>query len=53
MADARKLEFVAFSAPYKGVLVVFCEEGLKFGRATRKALEPTGDQVKRAASAAI
>ena len=31
MADARKLAFAAFAPPSKGVLVVFCEEGLKFG----------------------
>ena len=38
MADARKLGFAAFARPAKGVLVVFCDEGLKFGPATRKAL---------------
>ena len=51
MADARKLEFSSFAAPAKGVLVLFCEEGLKFGPATRKALAPTGDLVQRAAAA--
>jgi leucyl aminopeptidase len=30
---------------------VFCEEGLKFGAATRKALAPTGDLVTRVATA--
>jgi leucyl aminopeptidase len=30
---------------------VFCEEGLKFGPATRKALAPSGDLVRRAAAA--
>ena len=51
MADARKLAFAPFAAPAKGVLVLFCEEGLKFGPATRKALAPTGDLVQRAAAA--
>ncbi len=51
MADARKLEFASFAAPAKGVLILFCEERLKFGPATRKALAPTGDLVKRAAAA--
>src|SRR5258706_12757858 len=49
MADARKLAFAAFAAPTAGVLIVFCEEGLKFGPSTRKALSPTGDLVERAA----
>ena len=31
--------------------MLFCEDGLKFGFATRKALEPTGDLVTRAAAA--
>src|SRR5262245_44768258 len=51
MSGALKLEFAPFSAPAKGVLVVFCEEGLKFGSAARRALEPTGDLVARAAEA--
>ncbi len=50
MADDRKLAFASFSTPAKGVLIVFCEEGLKFGPATRKALTPTGDLVQRAAA---
>jgi leucyl aminopeptidase len=51
MADARKLAFAAFAAPARGVLILFCEEGVKFGPATRKALSPTGDLVTRAAAA--
>jgi leucyl aminopeptidase len=51
MADARKLGFSPFSASSKGVLILFCEEGLTFGAATRKALAPTGDLVQRAATA--
>jgi leucyl aminopeptidase len=51
MAEARKLGFAPFATPSKGVLVMFCEEGMKFGPASRKALAPTGDLVQRAAAA--
>ncbi len=51
MADARKPEFVAFASPSKGVLVLFCEEGLKLGPAARRALAPAGDLLQRAAAA--
>ena len=51
MADARKLRFSSFATPAKGVLILFCEEGLKFGPATRKALAASGDLVQRAAAA--
>ena len=51
MADARKPAFAAFATPDAGVLIVFCEEGLKFGSATRKAVAPAEAQIKRAAEA--
>jgi leucyl aminopeptidase len=51
MPGALKLGFAPLSTPAKGVLVLFCEEGLKLGSAARKALEPTGDLVTRAAAA--
>ena len=51
MPGALKLGFAPFAAPTKGVLIVFCEEGLKFGSAARKVLEATGDLVNRAADA--
>ena len=51
MADAPKPRFVPFSAPSKGVLILFCEDGLKLGPAARKALAPTGDLFQRAAAA--
>ena len=51
MAEANKLAFAPFAAPRKGVLVLFCDEGLKFGPASRKALAPTRDLVTRAAAA--
>jgi len=51
MSDAVKVGFVPFSAVSRGVLVVFCDEALKFGAATRKALGSAADTVKRAAAA--
>ena len=38
MADAFKLAFSSFAAPRTGVLVVFCDDSLKFGAATRRVL---------------
>ncbi|MGE5156947.1 MAG: leucyl aminopeptidase [Gemmatimonas sp.] len=49
MPDAVKVGFVPLSASPRGVLVVFCDEALKLGAATRKALGPAADQIKRAA----
>jgi leucyl aminopeptidase len=51
MAGALKLEFVPFSKPAKGVLVVFCDEALDFGSSARRILAPSGDLVTRAAEA--
>ena len=51
MTDALKLGFGSFSAPAKGVLVVFCDEAQKFGPATRKTLGSATDYVARAAKA--
>src|SRR5215471_5248536 len=51
MPGALKLEFVPFSRPAKGVLVVFCDEGLNFGSSARRILAPSGDLVTRAAEA--
>ncbi len=51
MPGVLKLGFAPFSRPARGVLVLFCEEGLKFGSAARKALDPTGDLITRAAAA--
>jgi leucyl aminopeptidase len=51
MSDAVKVGFVAFSAASRGVLVVFCDDALKFGEATRKALGTAANTVKRAAAA--
>jgi leucyl aminopeptidase len=51
MSGALKLQFAPIATPAKGVLVLFCEEGLKFGRAAIRAIEPAGDLVTRAAAA--
>ena len=51
MAGQLKLEFAPLSASPRGVLVLFCEEGLKFSAAARRVLAPAGDLVARAAAA--
>lgn len=51
MADAQKLRFVPFGPAPEDVLVLFCEEGLKFGPASRRALAPAGNLIRRAAVA--
>ena len=51
MPATLSLDFLPFSARPKGVLIVFCDDGLKFGASARAVLEPTGDLVKRAAEA--
>src|ERR1700691_6149509 len=50
MPAALKFGFTPFARP-QGVLVVFCEENLKFGGATQRALSPLGDLLRRAATA--
>jgi leucyl aminopeptidase len=49
MSDAIKVGFVPFSAAPRGILVVFCDDALKFGAATRKTLGTAAALVKRAA----
>jgi leucyl aminopeptidase len=49
MSDAVKVGFVPFSTTPRGVLVVFCDDTLKFGAATRKALGSAANMVSRAA----
>ena len=55
MSDAFKLGFVPFAAPARigasGVLIVFCDDGLKFGPATAKVLGAAAGLVARAAKA--
>jgi leucyl aminopeptidase len=50
MSDAVKVGFVPFSAAPRGILVVFCDDALKFGEAARKALGAAAALVKRAAT---
>src|SRR5262245_3334988 len=51
MSATLKIEFQPFSAPAKGVLIVFCDDALKFGAAARAVLAPAGDLIDRAAEA--
>ena len=44
-----KIGFTSFDRT-RGVLVVFCAEGLKFGPATQKLLSPISDYLRRAAA---
>ncbi len=49
MSDAVKVGFVPFSAAPRGILVVFCDDTLKFGAATRKTLGAAANLARRAA----
>jgi leucyl aminopeptidase len=49
MSEAPKLGFASFAPPAKGVLVVFCGDGLKLGPAGRKAVD--ADLIRRAGAA--
>ena len=51
MSTVLKLEFAPLAAAPKGVLIVLCEEGLKYGSAARKAVAASGDLLARAAAA--
>src|SRR6202051_1080566 len=50
MSDAVKVGFVPFSTAPRGILVIFCDDTLKFGPATGKALDAGAGLVKRAAA---
>jgi leucyl aminopeptidase len=50
MPDAVKVGFVPFSTAPRGILVVFCDDTLKFGAATRKTLGAAAHLVTRAAA---
>jgi leucyl aminopeptidase len=50
MSDAVKVGFVPFSTAPHGILVVFCDDTLKFGAASRKALGTAATMVGRAAA---
>jgi leucyl aminopeptidase len=51
MTDAVKVGFVPISTAPKGILVVFCDDALKLGAATRKTLGTAAETIKRAAAA--
>jgi leucyl aminopeptidase len=52
MSEANKLGFSGFAAPAKGALVVFCDDGLAFGAASKKLLGQAAlDFIERAAAA--
>ena len=51
MSDAVKVGFVPFSTAPRGTLVVFCDDALKFGPASQKALGAVVDRISRAAAA--
>ena len=51
MPDAVKVGFVPFSSAPRGILVVFCDDTLKFGSTTGKALGAAAGMIKRAALA--
>jgi leucyl aminopeptidase len=50
MPVSLKIGFAGFERP-RGVLIVFCGEGLKFGAKTQRILSPIGDLLRRAAAA--
>ncbi|MGY3551083.1 leucyl aminopeptidase [Bradyrhizobium sp. USDA 4472] len=52
MSDAVKVGFVPLASAARGILVVFCDDALKVGPATAKALGGANELMKRAASAA-
>jgi leucyl aminopeptidase len=51
MPDAVKVGFVPFSSASRGILVVFCDDTLKFGSTTSKALGAAAGMIRRAAAA--
>jgi leucyl aminopeptidase len=51
MPDAVKVGFVPFSTAPRGILVVFCDDTLKLGATTRKALGAFAGIVERVAAA--
>lgn len=51
MSDAIKVGFVPLASAARGILIVFCDDALKVGPATAKALGEAAELVKRAAAA--
>lgn len=52
MSDAIKVGFVPLTSAARGILIVFCDDALKVGPTTAKALGGAAELVKRAAAAA-
>ncbi|MGJ4900510.1 leucyl aminopeptidase [Bradyrhizobium sp. HKCCYLS2058] len=52
MSDAVKVGFVPLSTAPRGIVVAFCDDTLRLGVATEKALGGASDLIKRAAGAA-
>ncbi|MGJ4911448.1 leucyl aminopeptidase [Bradyrhizobium sp. HKCCYLS2033] len=52
MSDAVKVGFVPLSTAPRGIVVAFCDDPLRLGVATEKALGGASDLIKRAAGAA-
>jgi len=50
MAAALKLGFAPFTS-WRGVLILFCGENLKFGPASRRIVSRMGETLRRAAAA--
>ncbi|WP_316233525.1 leucyl aminopeptidase [Bradyrhizobium sp. SZCCHNPS2010] len=51
MSDAVKVGFVPLSTALRGIVVAFCDDSLRIGPATAKALGAAPELIKRAASA--
>jgi leucyl aminopeptidase len=51
MPRALKIEFADLETSPEGVLILFCEEGVKLGASARRVLGPAGDLASRAAAA--
>ena len=51
MANDVKIEFARIRRPSRGVLVVFCDDALKLGAATRRLLGKAAETLARAAAA--
>jgi leucyl aminopeptidase len=51
MGDARTIEFVKLSSSAKGVTVLFCEEGRRFGKVANRILGGATSSFNRAAEA--
>jgi leucyl aminopeptidase len=51
MTEGIKIDFVPFAAPARDVLIVFADQEMRFGAATRKAISAADDLIARAAKA--